>query len=175
MVGPLPGPCICGSFSAPGCPYLIIYLYPYNHLHISQNDIDGLPDAYIYQLLQLMCWSCSIFLHAYAWSGNLIFALSKDDLHDFLGEICSGCKICDDIQPMFFIVSKHLLSPICSIQNVHVSLYFVYQVIKILQWLQTFINYCIFIHFSLRYQVNFQMFEMHYIMLLEDCEITFFS
>jgi len=21
MVGPLPGPCVCGSFSAPGCPY----------------------------------------------------------------------------------------------------------------------------------------------------------
>jgi len=22
MVGPLPGPCVCGSFSAPGCPLL---------------------------------------------------------------------------------------------------------------------------------------------------------
>ena len=21
MVGPLPGPCVCGSFSAPGCPF----------------------------------------------------------------------------------------------------------------------------------------------------------
>jgi len=22
MVGPLPGPCVCGSFSAPGCPFI---------------------------------------------------------------------------------------------------------------------------------------------------------
>jgi len=25
MVGPLPGPCVCGSFSAPGCPYVRKY------------------------------------------------------------------------------------------------------------------------------------------------------
>ena len=26
MVGPLPGPCVCGSFSAPGCPFYIFYM-----------------------------------------------------------------------------------------------------------------------------------------------------
>jgi hypothetical protein len=45
------------------------------------------------------------------------------------------------------IVSKHLLSPLCSNHNVFVSLYFVYLVIKIFQCLQAFINYCIFGHF----------------------------
>jgi len=31
MVGPLPGPCVCGSFSAPGCPF-IVFQFQFSHL-----------------------------------------------------------------------------------------------------------------------------------------------
>jgi len=34
MVGPLPGPCVCGSFGAPGCPIVIImYVFDFFKSH----------------------------------------------------------------------------------------------------------------------------------------------
>lgn len=40
MVGPLPGPCICGSFGALGCPFFMYFFILTKNLGFYNKEID---------------------------------------------------------------------------------------------------------------------------------------
>jgi hypothetical protein len=45
MVGPLPKPCVCGSFSAPGCPFFYNIVCIERVSHCSHSDSSVLEDC----------------------------------------------------------------------------------------------------------------------------------